>query len=198
MRIVRVAKQPSEKTLREAAAVLKHGGVVVYPTETAYALGCDATNAAARKKIYAIKGREKGKPLPMIVADAAMAKRHGRMDTMNAALARAFWPGPLTLVLGARAMRVSPHPVARGLARLLGKPIVSTSANRSGGKNPYRLVDVLGDLGAAPDLCLDGGTLQPRKPSTIVRCVGNRCEILRQGPVSARRIAEVLRTCDRV
>ena len=198
MRIVRVGKKPSEKLLREAAAVLKHGGIVVYPTETAYAVGCDATNPAARKRIYAIKGREKGKPLPMIVADASMADRFGKFDAMSAALARAFWPGPLTLVLGRAAMRVSPHPVARALARLLGRPVVSTSANRSGGKNPYRLADVLRDLGTAPDLCLDGGTLKPLKPSTIVRCAGNRCDILREGPVSAARIAKTLERCARL
>lgn len=198
MRIIRVGTNLSESASREAAAVLRRGGIVVYPTETAYAIGCDATSAAAKRKIHAIKGREKGKPLPMIVADAAMARRFGRLDPMSAALAGAFWPGPLTLVLGDSAMRVSPHPVARGLARRLGRPVVSTSANRSGGKNPYRLADVLRDLGTAPDLCIDGGTLRKRKPSTIVRCGRDVCEILRQGPISSARIINALERCDRL
>jgi L-threonylcarbamoyladenylate synthase len=195
--------------IKEAAAVLKRGGTVVYPTETAYAIGCDATDAAAVKRIFTLKERDAAKPLPMIVASSGMARRFARFGAFEDGLAAAFWPGPLTLVLPAKksiaagavsrrgeiALRVSAADFARALSRTLGRPIVSTSANRSGGGNPYRLADALRDFGAQPDLCIDGGTLPRRKPSTIIRCGADRCEILRQGPVSAKAVARALAVC---
>jgi L-threonylcarbamoyladenylate synthase len=210
MRIIRADIRTARlDAAKEAAAVLRRGGIVVYPTETAYAIGCDATDAAAVKRIFALKGRDAAKPLPMIVASSAMARRFARFGASENVLAAAFWPGPLTLVLPAKtsiaagavsrrgeiALRVSADAFARAVSLRLGRPIVSTSANRSGGSNPYRLSDAVSAFGAAPDLCLDGGTLPRRRPSTIVRCGADRCEIVRQGPVSANAIARALAAC---
>jgi L-threonylcarbamoyladenylate synthase len=195
--------------ITEAVAVLRRGGVVVYPTETAYAIGCDATDAAAVKRIFTLKKREAAKPLPMIVGSAGMASRFARLSAFDRALADAFWPGPLTLAVAAKkkiargavsrageiALRVSGAAVARELSRQLGRPVVSTSANRSGGTNPYRLADVLRDFGVAPDLVLDGGRLPRRRPSTIVRCSPDGCGIMRLGAVSPEKIREDLSVC---
>ena len=204
MRLLRVdPRRPSESALRAAADALKSGGIVVFPTETAYGLGCDAANRAAVKKIYAVKGRDSSKRLPLIVSSLAMARRRARFGPMSAALARRFWPGPLTLVLPAKgnkrdelAMRVSSHPVARALARRLGRPLISTSANRSGGETRYSIAGVLRDLGTMPDLVLDAGPLPRTKPSTIVRCAGELCQILRSGPISASDLRLRLSTAD--
>lgn len=210
MRIIRAdIRTVRLDAIDEAVAVLRQGGIVVYPTETAYAIGCDATNAAAVKRIFTLKKRDASKPMPMIVGTSEMARRFARLDASDRALAEAFWPGPLTLVLGAKkgiakgvvsrrgeiALRVSGAAVARELSRRLGRPVVSTSANRSGGANPYLLADVLRDFGLAPDLCLDGGRLPRRRPSTIVRCSENACEMLRLGAVSPERIHEALSIC---
>ena len=184
MKIVRIdPKKPDPRHIREAVLVLKRGGLVVYPTETAYALGCDAKNARAMKRIYGVKGREPKKLLPVIAASMEMAERIGHMTLDARVLACMYWPGPLTLVLGKVAVRVSPHPVAHALALAFGRPIVSTSANRSGEPTKYDVVGILGDLGTTPDLVLDAGTLKPNPPSTIVRCTEKGNEVLRQGAI---------------
>lgn len=136
--------------LNQAVEILRQGGVVAYPTETFYGLGCRADLESAVERIFEIKGREGDKPLPLIVADEEMAAEVARMsgagsETLAPDLAKVFWPGPLTLILPARrefprgiaprgtiALRVSAHPLARALSRNLDQPLVSTSANPSG------------------------------------------------------------------
>lgn len=194
MLIARIDRKKIDATLLEkAVAVLKRGGLVVYPTETAYALGCDPQNASAMKKIFLIKKRAATKPLPLVVASARMARRYAVLDRYASMLADAFWPGPLTLVApmvpgtkgtGEVAVRVSSAPWARALSAGLGRPVVSTSANRSGAKTRYNVSSVLHDLGALPDMILDAGVLKSTPPSTIVRAQGGIVAILREGPVS--------------
>lgn len=198
MLIIRIdPKTPDAAALKQAVAVLKSGGLVVYPTETAYALGCDPKNAKAVKRLFSVKERDAAKPLPMIAASAAMAKRFLKLDRYASALAAAFWPGPLTLVApsaarlasgvasrkGESAIRVSPH-AAAALSKALGRPVVSTSANRSGRKTAYDVLSVLADLGTLPDLVLDAGTLKKAPVSTLVRPAGGVVEILREGAVT--------------
>jgi L-threonylcarbamoyladenylate synthase len=210
MLLVRVdPRKPAIPAIRKAAAVLKAGGLVVYPTETAYALGCDAADAGAVRKIFAVKRRDASKPLPLIAASMTKISGIAQLSKFERALARAFWPGPLTLVLpfrrrfapgvaskrGDLALRLSPHPVASALARGLGRPVVSTSANLSGRGTPYRVADVLADLGTLPDLVLDAGALPHTPPSTVVRCGTDRCEILREGPVTAESLRRTLEAC---
>ncbi|WP_297300157.1 L-threonylcarbamoyladenylate synthase, partial [uncultured Methylovirgula sp.] len=138
--------------IAKAAEILRAGGLVAFPTETVFGLGADATSDRAVAKIYAAKGRPAFNPLIAHVADRAAAERQGRFSAAAAALAAAFWPGPLTLVLplaeGARvcalaragldsvAIRVPAHPVARALIAALGRPVVAPSANRSGHVSP--------------------------------------------------------------
>ncbi len=199
MLLIRIdPKKPDAAALAKAAAVLKSGGLVVYPTETAYALGCDPASAKAVKRLFSVKRRDASKPLPMIAASAAMVGRFLKLDRYARALAAAYWPGSLTLVAPAAvrlapgvaskkrelAVRVSPHPVAAALAKALGRPVVSTSANRSGKATAYDVPSVLADLGALPDLVLDAGPSKKTPVSTIVRSSGGVMEILREGAVS--------------
>ena len=207
MLIIRIdPKTPDAAVLKKAAAVLKSGGLVVYPTETAYALGSDPKSAKAVKRLFSVKGRDASKPLPMIAATAAMAKRFLRLDRYASALAGAFWPGPLTLVApsaarlapgaaskrGESAVRVSPHAVAAALSKALGRPVVSTSANRSGRATAYDVPSVLADLGTLPDLVLDAGPLKKGPVSTVVRPSGGVMEILREGAVSEDELHRAL------
>ncbi len=200
MRVVRIdPKNPDMEILRGAARVLRRGELVVYPTETAYALGCDAADPSAIRRVFEAKRRDEGKALPVIASSVAMVRKAARLDWQNAALAKAFWPGPLTLVLPngthrGLAVRVSPHPVASALAKLLGRPIVSTSANRSGKPTAYSAAEVLEQIGTMPDLVLDAGTLTHQAPSTIIHCDEDMCEVLREGPISAEQITDILCT----
>src|SRR5215471_2129503 len=134
--------------IAEAARCLAEGGLVAFPTETVYGLGADATNAAAVARLYAAKGRPAFNPLIAHVADAAAARRLAVFDAAADALTRAFWPGPLTLVLPKAAtcpvadlatagldtiaVRVPAHEIAHALITTFGAPVVAPSANRSG------------------------------------------------------------------
>lgn len=197
MLLIRIdPKKPDAAAFKKAVAVLKAGGLVVYPTETAYALSCAPASAAAVRRLFAVKGRDGSKPLPLIAATAAMAKRAVKLDRYGTALAEAFWPGPLTLVAPAKkgtlAVRVSSHPTAAALAKAFGGPVVSTSANRSGGPAAFDVPSVLKQLGARPDLVLDAGPLKPGPVSTIVRPLDGVIEILREGAVSEEEIHRAL------
>lgn len=181
--------------MKKVVEILRKGGIVVFPTETAYGLGCDATNAAAVRRIYHIKGRERGKPLPVIAADIRQVKKFFHLDGSALRLAKQHWPGPFTIILPARdsrlrravgrtvGVRVSSNRVARALAAGLGRPIVATSANRSGGKTCYSVSSIRRQLPLASiDGVIDIGTLPRRKPSTIIRIEHGNVIILRRGP----------------
>lgn len=188
-------------SLHGAVVHLRSGGLVLYPTETAYAIGCDATNAAAVTRVFALKGRERGKPLPLIAASTTMVWRWARQTPLARALARRHWPGPLTLVLSGRrrlphgvaardgsiAIRVSSNTVARALARHLGNPVVATSANRSGQPACYSVRAALQSFGMArwsfPIMIVDVGALPRRRPSTVVDARGEMSIVIRRGKV---------------
>lgn len=183
--------------LAEAAAVLRAGGVVAFPTETSYGLAVDPRCAAAVRKVFAIKGRPETKPLPLIAADSAAVRRSFIVPTALRPLA-ARWPAPLTLILPRRpgqhlpallgrrdgAVRVPDHAWARALAAACGGLITATSANLSGEPNLYSGAVVRRaflDGAAQPDLLLDAGRLSIRRPSTIVAAANDKLKILRQG-----------------
>lgn len=169
--------------LARAGRVLRRGGVIVYPTDTAYALGGRYDVGAVTRRVLDIKGRRDRK-FTLVAASLAQVRRHFRLPPAALALARRSWPGPLSIVVSRRlAVRVPAYAVARRLAQLAGAPLIASSANRTGGRTPYRFSAVYGQfIGAQPDLLLDGGTLPKRKPSTIVRVDGRgRVEVVRQG-----------------
>ena len=194
-------------TIAEAAHTLAAGGLVAFPTETVYGLGADATNGAAVARLYAAKGRPRFNPLIVHVADAA-ALRLGKFNTAAAALAAAFWPGPLTLVLPKTpdcpvaelatagldtiAVRVPDHPVARALIEAAGRPLVAPSANRSGHVSPTTAAHVAADLGGRIDLILDAGPTSVGVESTIVACTSGQSMLLRPGGVARTALEQVL------
>jgi L-threonylcarbamoyladenylate synthase len=195
----------SEEAVRRAAAVIRLGGVVIYPTETVYGLGCDPANVDAARRLCSIKGRA-DKPLPLACSDLDVARRLVEFNPAAERLASRFWPGPLVLVLpakveysiwvtrGARTLgvRVPDHDVARRLAALSGGVIVSTSANRSGEPPPRTAGEAAEALGGEVDLVLDGGRAPLGEPSTVVDLSGEEVWILRKGPIGADQIREAL------
>ncbi len=198
---------PQARQLMEAARVLGAGGVVAYPTDTLYGLAVDPRSADAVEKLYRIKGRPVDRAVPLIAADGGQLDACGvTLRPLAAALAEAFWPGPLTLVLpawpglavgvhgglGTVAVRVPAHAIARGLAAALGYPITSTSANPSGAEPPASAEAVVAGLGSAIDLLIDGGATVGGPPSTIVDMTTDRPRLLRAGAIAWDRVLEFL------
>jgi L-threonylcarbamoyladenylate synthase len=199
---------PAGPAATEAArTVLKAGGLVAFPTETVYGLGVDAANGEAVARLYAAKGRPAFNPLIAHVADLAAARRLGRFNSAADALASAFWPGPLTLVLprlencpvsdlataglDSLALRMPDHPVARDLLAAFGGPVVAPSANRSGHVSPTEAAHVLADLEGRIDLIIDGGPTRVGLESTIVACLEEPA-LLRPGGLAREAIEAVL------
>ncbi len=191
-----------------AARALRRGLLVAFPTETVYGLGADATNAQAVAAIYAVKGRPKRNPLICHVASVAAARLLGCFDARAELLARAFWPGPLTLVLPRRpdcravaqvsaglasiALRVPSHPVALKLLQALRRPLAAPSANPSGRVSPTTARHVAADLGAGVAMVLDGGACAVGVESTVIDLCGRRARLLRPGGVARSGIEALI------
>ena len=190
---------PDPDTLDQAAAVLRSGGLVAFPTETVYGLGAYGADASAR--LARAKGRDEGKPFQVLVADAKAAQAAGVFNRTACALAERFWPGPLTLVvprLDALAgeadtigLRVPDHAIALGLIERLGGALVATSANRPGALAARTAEAVLAALGQRVELILDGGPVAAGRPSTVVALSGDGLTILREGAIARDRILRV-------
>src|SRR6266478_3318996 len=196
-----------EAAVAAAARALAGGDLVAFPTETVYGLGADATNADAIARLYQAKGRPSFNPLIAHVRDIEAAMRIARFDDIAIALAKAFWPGPLTLVLPKTkdctvadlatagldtvAIRVPAHPVARAILRAFGGPVVAPSANLSGHVSPTTAAHVQSDLAGRIDLIVDGGAVEVGVESTIVGCFDEPM-LLRPGGVPRGEIERVL------
>ena len=194
--------------LDRAAALLRDGGLVAFPTETVYGLGADATNDDAVAAIFDAKQRPTFNPLIIHVIDAVAAARLARFDARADALAARFWPGPLTLVLprladgpvsllasaglDSLALRVPGHPLPRALIRAVGRPIAAPSANRFTGLSPTTAEHVLKSLGAEVDLILDGGPSSIGIESTVLSLSGAQPRLLRPGMISREEIEEIV------
>ena len=194
--------------IARAARLLAGGGLVAFPTETVYGLGALATDTEAVARIYRAKGRPSTNPLIVHVpdVDSARALAGDGWNNVAEALAREFWPGPLTLVLPrasalaeavtaggpTMAVRVPDHPVARELLRACGQPIVAPSANSSGRLSPTLAEHVWADLGDRVDLILDGGPCVAGVESTVVDVTVSPPRLLRPGPISPAKLERVL------
>jgi L-threonylcarbamoyladenylate synthase len=192
------AATPHVTTLARAAAVLRAGGLVAFPTETFYGLGAAADDSAAVRRVFGVKGRDEGKPLLVLVDSIAMAERVAEVTARGRELMARHWPGALTLVMRARpglpsgvtagtgtiGVRLSPHPVARGLVSVLGSPVTAPSANLADGPPPTTAAAVRAVFEGAVDLVLDGGPTAGGPPSTVVDITSGAPRVLRQGAVT--------------
>jgi L-threonylcarbamoyladenylate synthase len=189
-----------------AVNVLKDGGVIAMPTDTLYALSANARNAEAVRRVYAVKTREQGKPLPLFVSGIAMAEGFGVLNDACRALMQSFWPGGLTVVIAKQpdfdsealaggstvALRQPDNAVALAVLAGLAQPLTATSANRSGDADPVSADEVRRQLGDAVDLVIDTGPCAVGVSSTIVDCTGPEIRILRQGAIPAEEIEAAL------
>ncbi|PZQ65668.1 MAG: threonylcarbamoyl-AMP synthase [Phenylobacterium zucineum] len=198
---------PPPSTVDDAAKALAGGGLVLMPTETVYGLAADAANPRAVAAVYEAKGRPSFNPLIAHVADLAMARRIACFDDRAEALAAAFWPGPLTLVLPVAdeapvcdlaragldtvAVRAPGHPVAHALIAALGRPVVAPSANRSGRPSPTSFADAVEETGASVAAALDGGPCAVGLESTVVGLL-DAPRLLRPGAVTRAQVEAVI------
>ncbi len=192
--------------LEDAAKVIKNGGLVVFPTETVYGLGGDATSEASSKKIYAAKGRPSDNPLIIHVDTPEMAESYAYTNKLYYALAESFMPGPLTVVLKAKetiplatrggldtvAVRCPESEIARELTKRAGVPIAAPSANLSGSPSPTKAAHAIDDMQGRVDVIIDGGDSEFGLESTIVK-IENEDELtlLRPGKITPEELSSV-------
>lgn len=200
---------PSKADLKEAADIIRAGGLVVFPTETVYGLGGDATNESSAEKIYAAKGRPSDNPLIIHIATPEDAEPYAETNETYYRLAKAFMPGPLTVILPKKdtipyrttggletvAVRCPSHEIARALIREAGIPIAAPSANLSGKPSPTCARHVIEDLSGRVDMILDGGDSEIGLESTIISLNGNSATLLRPGAITVDALRCV---CDSV
>lgn len=205
-----MVNKADRKGVEAAVMTLKKGGSVVYPTDTAYGLGVDATNAKAVLRLYKIKERASRQPIHVIVHNSSAVKKFAIVSRAAAVLMKKHWPGPLSIVLplrprakksikmlsagtGTVGFRVPDNKIALVLASKLGRPITTTSANpnayKSGGFTPYSVEKSKKQFiekKHQPDLYLDSGKLRKQKVSTMVKVVRDAITVLRQGPIKVK------------
>ncbi len=195
-----------QKKIEEAVFVLKRGGVIAYPTETVYGLGGDATREDTIDRIYEIKGRAFRNPLLILVADHAMLASVVKTVPVEAKKLMAhFWPGPLTIIFKAAShlpsrltagtgkvgVRISPDPVCMKLMQKFNKPLISTSANRTGDKPALTAETVQSNLGSLVDLIIDDGPRTDSASSTVIDVTESSIQVIREGVVPRQEIFNI-------
>lgn len=201
-----VVKENSPESFQKAASVLREGGIIIYPTETLYGIGALALNEESVKKIFKIKERFYGKPIPILVKDKEMLSQFVEVTVEASELIDKFLPGPLTLVLkqkkflpdlipaktGKVAVRISSHPFVRRLIDLVSEPLTSTSANVSGEENLFNFDEIYRTFRDKVDLIVDSGSLPPSKGSTVIDLTVKPSRIVREGDISKDVLREFL------
>lgn len=191
------------------AKIVKRGGLVVYPTETVYGLGCNPLDSQAVKRVIDVKG-ERNKPLSVLAASIEDVERVAFISQNGKRLAAKFWPGPLTLVFPKKfslpdivtfnhdsvGLRIPDSDVALQLISLCGGLLIGSSANVTGEKPPRSVQEISGKLKGIVDVVLDGGSTVQGTPSTVADLTLDKPRILRDGPISLKAILDALAFCD--
>jgi L-threonylcarbamoyladenylate synthase len=208
MRISVRERSPDAAAIERAAAVIRAGGLVAFPTDTLYGLAADPFNADAVARVFAAKGRGAERALPLIATDEAqIASQLGRLPPLAAVLAERFWPGPLTLLIAAPptlaapvtggtgrvGVRVPAHDVARALCRASDSVLTATSANLSGHPATDDPDEVAASLAEHVDILVDAGRAPGGQPSTIVDVTGSELRLVRAGAIPWEKIRASLR-----
>ncbi|RJP66748.1 MAG: threonylcarbamoyl-AMP synthase [Candidatus Abyssobacteria bacterium SURF_17] len=205
-------RAPEPKLINEIASLLKSGGIIAYPTDTFYGLGGDAFNPEVDHKIRVLKGREGTKPFPYIIdRKERLAAWRIKLSPVAVALADRFWPGPLSLILKdsgslpaealdvrkAICLRIPDNAIARAIAGALGGLLVATSANPSGRVAARTARAATDYFRGEIDAVVDGGPGKSLLPSTIVDVSGQKVVLLREGAISAEKVAAVVSEFDK-
>jgi len=193
-----------DESIVKAEAILRQGGVIVYPTDSVYGLACHALNLDAVKRVNDIKAREMGKPLQIEVSPE-FAARYAYIDAPAQRITRKFWPGALSIIVPKKAsvpdfvsqtnvcLSCQANKVSRRISALLGKPFVTTSANLAGEDSPKSLGEVSESVLSAVDLVLDAGPTKYGVPNTILDLSCEPVEIIREGPVKKKDLVNLVK-----
>ena len=198
-------KRAMNASIQFAADIVRDGGLIVFPTDTVYGIGCDPFNEKALRRLIRVKGREE-KPFPILASNLRSARRVASFTSADLKLAKHFWPGALTIVLKKMenlpslvtfggdkvGVRVPAHPVARRLVKLCGGLLIGTSANLSGMTPSKTAAEADQQFGKEVDVILDACSTEGGVSSTVVEMVGSRPKILRRGPISMAEIRGAL------
>ena len=192
------------RPFRQAIEVLKKGGIVVFPTETAFGIGCRMDDGKAVARLIELRHRPKGKPFLVLAASLAMAKKYWqKLPFKVESLAKKFWPGPLTIVFFCKqklvpdvvraggetlGIRVSPHKTARHLIESIGVPILAPSANFAGEETAYHFSDLDSAFLKQVDFVLQAPCGRLKEPSTVIDCTQKPWKILREGVIKKEEI----------
>ncbi|HAV15570.1 MAG TPA: hypothetical protein DCX25_04550 [Candidatus Pacebacteria bacterium] len=209
MKIVHLSTTPAREVITAAISTLKSGGLVVYPTETTYGIGADATNQKAVDKLLQYKKRREGKPLSIAVFDQSMAEIYVELNAAAKKVYTTFLPGPITVVskskgnvakgvtseTGALGIRIPNYPLILQLIKAYGKPITATGANASYKKRPYTIQDIFSNISEKQksliDVVLDAGELPHNEPSTVIDTTLDDIEVLRQGSITFSETSQI-------
>ena len=201
MEIIDLSKTSDLEASKRATEVLRRGGLIVYPTETCYGLGVMITNKMAVEKLWKFKGERGDKPVLVAINTMLMAKKYAEINNIFKAVARKYWPGPVSMVTKSRknipekirggkpfiGLRMPDQSLILKIVKSLKVPVTSTSANISGGKNPYSLEQFQNetpkDRIELVDLFIDAGHIPERLPSTLIDTTEGTVKVLRQGEV---------------
>lgn len=201
MQIININKTDNSEIVSSAVKVLTRGGILIYPTETAYGAGVDATNQKAVDRVLEYKARMSGKPLSVAVSDEKMAKEYVQVNQTAQSIYQNFLPGPITVIShglhrvakgveseqGTLGIRIPDYDLILQVMRKLGRPITATSANLSGEKTPYSVGDILNNISnhrrQMIDLILDAGQLRKRPTSTVVDTTMEDYQVIRDGAI---------------
>ncbi len=201
MKILKIDELNFDSVVSEAVRVLDQGGLIIYPTETAYGIGVNIENHEAIVKLLAYKGDRKS-PIAIATSGVQMAEKYANLSETALKLYEKYLPGPLTVIsnsnesvdklltnnTGTIGVRVPDHKLVLSIVTKLGAPITATSANISGGKTPYSLEEYLENTSKEKtdliDLFIDAGKLSGELPSTVIKAVGDKLEIVRQGKIT--------------
>jgi L-threonylcarbamoyladenylate synthase len=202
----RVNERKAE-TFLAAVAALQRGDVIAFPTETLYGLGADALDAAAVDKVFQLKDRDSANPIPVLVSDRTMlSDLVADVPALAQRLIERFWPGPLTLVLPARAevprpllnstggvgVRISSQPIATELVKGLGRPLTATSANPSGRAPAHTVEEAKIYFTGRIEIFVDGGVLTSKTGSTVAEVIGDTIRVLREGEIRRAELEQVM------
>ena len=205
--IIADISKPDPEIIKKAAEILTAGGLVIYPTDTAYGLGANALDETAVRKVYEVKGRDFSKPTHVVVRDWKMIEELTNTNDLARKLYDKYLPGPLTIILPKKkivpdiltaglptlGIRIPNNELTKKLTNELPFPYTTPSANKSGGITPYSIEDVKKELDITKvDLILDAGKLPTTPPSTIVDLTTTPAKVLREGPISKDQIDKTL------
>ena len=200
----------NKKNMKRAANIIKKGGLIIFPTETVYGIGCDPLNISAVNRLINIKGK-RNKPFPILASSIEDVKKIAIVSTDGERIAKYFWPGPLTIVfpkkptisnlvtfgLNSVGVRIPRNQIALQLTKLSNSLLIGSSANKTGIDPPQNLKEISSDLIEMVDIVLDGEQNTQGLPSTVIDFTSNKIKILREGPIKIEKIIEVLTSSDK-